>query len=277
MEYWKQDRKLDAPATTVINELGKILAKKIRDPGGCPIQTLIEVGITEFLFERKIEFGKYLESPPYKQEPPMSEWLILERLPHNDLPLPQYGTARSMGCDFAACLTRPCTQVESSGKKKFLVNGNSRTYFNENIPELDGDPNAVRGLEINPGETIMVPLGFKCEFGDLCVLHLHVRSSIGLNGFLLANGTGIIDPDYRGELFACMYNRTDQPQSIVHGQRIVQGILVECQRPVITEAAVSNTARGEGGFGSTGTMIQERAKDLQPQSKPATNNNASSE
>jgi dUTP pyrophosphatase len=159
----------------------------------------------------------------------MIEWLNLERLPGNDLPLPDYQTEHSAGIDFAACLTRQCKTSDRQ------------------LRPLD-----VNALVFNPNETIMVPLGFKCEFDPTYVLQLHVRSSIGLAGFQLANGTGIVDPDYRGELFACLYNRTNEHLIIKHGQRIVQGILLTAMRLIVQESCVSNTQRGENGFGSTG-------------------------
>lgn len=162
----------------------------------------------------------------------MSEWLTLERLPDNDITLPTYASDHSAGVDFAACIRRPSYLVSMGGERIALPPAELLTF----------DPSAA----------VMVSLGFKCEFGEQYVLTLHVRSSVGLKGFLLANGTGIIDPDYRGELFACLYNRTNGPLTIEHGQRIVQGILLRFERPVVCERPVKDSERGEGGFGSTG-------------------------
>tara|TARA_R110000751_G_scaffold71196_1_gene143966 strand:+ start:440 stop:1174 length:735 start_codon:yes stop_codon:yes gene_type:complete len=118
-------------------------------------------------------------------------------------------------------------------------------------------------LVIYPHETIMVPLGFKCEFGsnaDIVVNHvlmLHARSSIGIKGLELANNTGIIDPDYRGELFAAMFNRNDDMPIIVeHGDRLVQGVILQCGQALITEKDfLEKTSRGGSGFGSTGVKV----------------------
>ena len=162
----------------------------------------------------------------------MSEWLILERLEGNDLPLPKFATDSSAGMDFAACLTRTAYRIEADGTKTPIPGSSS--------------------IMLESHETVMIPLGFKCEFGEQYVLTLHVRSSVGLQGFLLANGTGIIDPDYRGDLFACMFNRTTHNLVIEHGQRIVQGILIAFNQPVISEGTVGMTKRGEKGFGSSG-------------------------
>jgi len=162
----------------------------------------------------------------------MSEWLMLERLEGNDLPLPKYATDHSVGVDFAACLNRTSYRIEQDGTKTPI--------------------SGTKTIEFASHETIMIPLGFKCEFGEEYVLTLHVRSSVGLRGFLLANGTGIVDPDYRGDLFACMFNRTTHNLTVEHGQRIVQGILIQFNRPVILEGPVGMTERGVKGFGSSG-------------------------
>jgi len=165
----------------------------------------------------------------------MSQWLILERLENNDLELPKYATDYAAGVDFAACLTRP-----------------GFVYVDDHNDSVKFPMEASTIIEFEPHQTRMIPLGFKCEFGERYVLTMHVRSSIGLKGFILANGTGIIDPDYRGELFACMFNKTNHKRTIKHGQRIVQGVLLKFERPVITEREVGDTKRGEKGFGSSG-------------------------
>lgn len=210
----------------------------------------------------------------------MTEWLKLERLELNDLPLPKYESEASAGVDFAACLTRPCKRISQGGSHKdaesFLVGRNdSRILLNK----IDQDKNWQtisqgfeehrRSIYVNPGETIMIPLGFKSEFGRAYVLQIHVRSSAGLSGLFLANGTGIVDPDYRGELFACVYNRNlTVPIPISHGQRVVQGVLLQFRQAIITEETVDKTERGDGGFGSTGDII--KSEEPEPAPQPAT-------
>jgi dUTP pyrophosphatase len=194
----------------------------------------------------------------------MSEWLSLKRLPHNDLPLPKYETEYSAAIDLAACLRRPCQLVQIDGnylksmtRRKFITTAQEslttgRWFFDgDEIPGSRQGPNFP--LIIQANETIMVPLGWQCEFGKNYVLKLHVRSSIGLRGLRLANGTGIIDPDYRGELFACLWNSTDMPIFINHGDRIAQGVLLGFSQANIIEAEeLEKTERGDAGFGSTG-------------------------
>jgi len=189
--------------------------------------------------------------------------LRLKRLSKNDLDLPKYETDQSSGIDFAACLTRTCKLVNHrlKEKTKFLTVNNTagrtrHSFVEDEAPEIPQTSNNGEEiiLDIRCGETIMVPLGWACGFEENFVMQLHVRSSIGLNGLTLANSTGIIDSDYRGELFACLYNRTSAPIQITHGQRIVQAIMLKCdQMDIREEAELMETARGEGGFGSTGT------------------------
>jgi dUTP pyrophosphatase len=143
--------------------------------------------------------------------------------------------------------------IHQKSNKRILVNPSVLTAWS-----TQEKADTIR-LVIYPHETIMVPLGFKCEFGSNDdsvnhVLMLHARSSIGMKGLELANNTGIIDPDYRGELFAVMYNRNDNMPIIVeHGDRLVQGVILQCGQALISEQnELNETNRGGGGFGSTG-------------------------
>lgn len=188
----------------------------------------------------------------------MTEWLILERLKGNDLPLPKYETVNSAGVDFPACLTRLQRLVPEGAIFKETVpfiklkNGSiiyNHDLTNENIDQYD----LAKEVTIRPRETVMVSLGYKCEFGQAYVLMLHIRSSIGMMGLELANSTGIIDPDYRGELWAVLHNRNNnQSITIKHGDRLIQGVMLGFNQAIIEEGIVCNTARGKGGFGSTG-------------------------
>jgi dUTP pyrophosphatase len=105
-------------------------------------------------------------------------------------------------------------------------------------------------LRINPDETILIPTGFKTSFVN-AVLKVYVRSSISLDGLQLANSVGIIDSDYRGELFLAVKNTTNKVKTIADNQRIAQGILEPLHQCGIEEGTVDITDRGAGGFGST--------------------------
>jgi dUTP pyrophosphatase len=97
-------------------------------------------------------------------------------------------------------------------------------------------------------------LGFAAEVPVGYVALLVPRSGKGAKGGISLNNTiGIIDPDYRGEWMVCLRNRNTRPFSWEEGERVVQMILVEAKQVqfnVVDE--LSNTDRGEGGFGSTG-------------------------
>lgn len=190
----------------------------------------------------------------------MAQFLTLERLPKNTLPTPRYGTPQSAGIDFAACLTRACKEVKNGtgDKTDFWValNTDGRAWARLDYePEIPAERVNELALLVYPGETVLVPLGFKSAFSIDCVLKLYPRSSVGLRGLVLANGTGIVDPDYRGELFAAVYNRTDVKIKIQHGERIVQGVLAYFAQGIVREGMVDETVRGEGGLGSTGQMV----------------------
>lgn len=198
----------------------------------------------------------------------MTEWLLLERLPNNDLPLPKYETINSAGVDFPACLTRPQRLVPEAASYKNtipflqLFNGNRKEFNDgevnneEALLQRISELSLSKEVTIHPKETIMVSLGYKCEFGQAYVLLLHIRSSIGMMGLELANSTGIIDPDYRGELWAVLHNRNaTKPIKIKHGDRLVQGVMLGFNQAIIEEGTVRSTARGIGGFGSTGVTI----------------------
>ena len=69
-----------------------------------------------------------------------------------------------------------------------------------------------------------------------------------------ANKVGVIDSDYRGEFFVPLHNHGAQPQTVAHGERIAQMILMPYLTAQFVETqTLSDTERGAGGFGSTGT------------------------
>lgn len=162
----------------------------------------------------------------------MNAWLNLERLEDNDLPLPSKGSSGSAGLDFGACLTREYHYYNHGLKSSLKSHGSD--------------------LVIAPGEQVGISLGYKVEFDKDYALLLYLRSSSGIKGMMLSNLVGVIDSDYRGELYALVYNRTDAYITVKHGDRIVQGIMTPIHDVLVTEGKVGSTRRGEGGFGSTG-------------------------
>ncbi len=83
---------------------------------------------------------------------------------------------------------------------------------------------------------------------------LYARSGLGVkHGICLANGVGVIDSDYRGEICVGLCNVSDAPYVIAPEERVAQMVIAPVLLPEIVETdALSGTDRGAGGFGSTG-------------------------
>ncbi|MCA9545763.1 MAG: dUTP diphosphatase [Myxococcales bacterium] len=132
------------------------------------------------------------------------------------LPLPTYATAAAVGMDLAAAVRTPVT--------------------------------------LAPGGRALIPTGFALELPAGHEGQVRPRSGWALrHGVTVLNSPGTIDPDYRGELQVLLINLGDAPVVIERGQRVAQLVVA----PYVTarvEAveALSDTARGAGGFGHTG-------------------------
>lgn len=111
-------------------------------------------------------------------------------------------------------------------------------------------------LTIAPGELAIVPTGIAIELPDSgCAAFLYARSGLGVkHGICLANGVGVIDSDYRGEVCAGLCNVSDKPYTISPDERVCQMVIAPVFLPDIKEVSeLGGTERGEGGFGSTGS------------------------
>ncbi len=116
---------------------------------------------------------------------------------------------------------------------------------------------ALEGGEviINPGERVMIPTGIAISSGrDDVVAVMAGRSGLGAkHGVTLANGIGVIDSDYRGELRATLINNGQEPFKVSDGDRIAQLMFMPVLQASFIEAdELDETERGTGGFGSTG-------------------------
>ncbi len=107
---------------------------------------------------------------------------------------------------------------------------------------------------IHPGEVKKINTGIAVALPENIAGQLHVRSSTGIKLRLnLVNQEGIIDPDYRGWIYATIVNSGNEPLTIERGQRLFQIVLVEIQRGELQEVEeLPETVRGEGATGSTG-------------------------
>ena len=130
--------------------------------------------------------------------------------------LPTYGSSQAAGADLYACLEEPVT--------------------------------------IAPGETRFIPTGIALEVPEHCAGLVYARSGLACKrGLAPANKVGVIDSDYRGEIFVVLYNHGNQAQTIESGERIAQIIITPVLQPGYEMVKnLSDTVRGEGGFGSSG-------------------------
>ena len=150
--------------------------------------------------------------------PGSSVSIAVLRLPHAEgLPLPVYATAGAAGMDLLAAVTEPLT--------------------------------------LAPGARALVPTGLKIALPAGYELQVRPRSGLALkHGIVLPNAPGTVDEDYRGELQVIVMNAGQEPFTVERGMRIAQAVLAPVVRAVWQEvAALPETARGQGGFGSTGT------------------------
>ena len=109
-------------------------------------------------------------------------------------------------------------------------------------------------LTFTPGETVDVPTGIACELPEGTVGLVCARSGMATKrGLAPANKVGVIDSDYRGEIKVVLLNHSSAPQTVAPGERVAQLLIVPYIAADFTESdSLSDTVRGEGGFGSTG-------------------------
>ena len=111
-------------------------------------------------------------------------------------------------------------------------------------------------LTVEPMQRVLVPTGLAIELpGPECVALVYARSGMAVSrGLALANGVGVIDADYRGELQVAVINLSNEEQVIAPGERIAQLMVLPLPAVRFEETdALDETARGTGGFGSTGS------------------------
>ena len=130
--------------------------------------------------------------------------------------LPSYGSAQAAGADLYACLTE--------------------------------------AIVIAPGETAFVPTGIALEVPVGCAGLIYARSGLACKrGLAPANKVGVVDSDYRGEILVALHNHGNTSQTVENGERIAQFVITPVLTPAYEVAEeLSDTARDQGGFGSTG-------------------------
>ncbi len=113
---------------------------------------------------------------------------------------------------------------------------------------------AEKDIVINPHQTVFVTTGLSFEIPDGYAGLVYARSGLASkNNLAPANKVGVIDSDYRGEAFVALHNHGQTPQTVSNGQRIAQLIVTPIPFVEYEETTdLSQTARGAGGFGSSG-------------------------
>jgi dUTP pyrophosphatase len=144
----------------------------------------------------------------------------LVRLPHGrDLPLPAYQSASAAGLDLMAAVP-------------------------ESVPVM-----------IPPGARALIPTGLAIALPAGTEAQVRPRSGLAVkHGLTVLNAPGTIDADYRGELQVLLVNLGQEPVAITRGMRIAQLVVAQVAHARLHETTwLDDTARGGGGFGSTGT------------------------
>ena len=143
----------------------------------------------------------------------------VERLPHSEgLPLPAYETTGSAGMALRAAVA-------------------------------DEAP-----LTLHPGARVLVPTGLKIALEPGFEAQVRPRSGLALkHGVTCLNSPGTIDSDYRGEVGVILVNHGQEPFVVRRGERIAQMVIARHEQAAMVELeSLDETARGAGGFGSTG-------------------------
>lgn len=147
--------------------------------------------------------------------------ILFEDWADRDLPLPAYETPGAAGADIRANLP----------------------------PEM-----RAAGFTLAPMQRAICPTGLRVEIPPGFEMQIRPRSGLATKqGITLPNTPGTIDSDYRGPLGVALINLGPEPYTIQHGDRVAQMIVAPVvQASFAVVEALSDTERGEGGFGSTG-------------------------
>ena len=108
-------------------------------------------------------------------------------------------------------------------------------------------------VEIQPHSTCLIGTGLSFELPDNTFAAIFARSGLATkSGLAPANKVGVCDSDYRGEYKIALHNHSNTPVTVHNGDRIAQMVVMPFIPVELEEGKLSETARGAGGFGSTG-------------------------
>ena len=138
--------------------------------------------------------------------------------------------------------------------KKLRKNAMIPTYGSPDAAGADLYACLEADVTIAPGKTVFIPTGLAMEVPKGYAGLIYARSSMGTKrGLAPANKVGVVDSDYRGEVMVALHNHGSEEQVVAHGERIAQLLVTPVLAPAFEEAEeLDDTARGTGGFGSTG-------------------------
>jgi dUTP pyrophosphatase len=145
--------------------------------------------------------------------------IAIETMAHHDatLPLPAYETVGAAGADLRA------------------------SFPDKGVAKLA------------PGERALIPTGLKMAIPAGFEAQIRPRSGLAYKqGLTVANAPGTIDSDYRGEVMVLLVNLSDQSAVLTHGDRVAQMVIAPVTQAHFAVGLLDDTARGAGGFGSTG-------------------------
>ncbi len=139
--------------------------------------------------------------------------------------------------------------------KKLNDNAVTPTYGSEYSAGADLYALLDNAIEIEPHETVFVHTGISVEIPEGYCGLIFARSSMGAKrGLAPANKVGVIDADYRGEIMVTLHNHSEKAAMVEPGERIAQLAIVPFLKAEFEESnELSDTVRGSGGFGSTGS------------------------
>lgn len=137
------------------------------------------------------------------------------------------------------------------------LEGNLPTYATPGSAGLDLRACIDQAIDIEPGQTILVPTGLSIHIADPGYAAMILpRSGMGhKNGIVLGNLVGLIDSDYQGPLMVSTWNRGQSSFRLEPMERLAQLVIVPVVQAEfrVVEAFEQTSDRGSGGFGSTGT------------------------
>lgn len=127
------------------------------------------------------------------------------------------------------------------------------TYAHGPLEDAGMDLRAVEAVLLPPGEPRLVPTGLAIELAPGFEAQLRPRSGLALkHAITLPNSPATIDPGYRGEIRVILLNLGREPYQVEAGDRIAQMVIARYEPVEWMESELSDSARGEGGFGSSG-------------------------